>query len=261
MRLILCDTADQVSDVASKQIIAQYQARHKPRPFVLGLPTGGTPLKIYARLITAYQQQQIDFKNIITFNMDEYLGLSADHPASYAYYMQQHFFKHIDIPAEQTHLLNGITSDCEQTCQRYEDLIHQFGPINLMLGGLGVDGHLAFNEPGSPFDSRTRRVILSDSTRLSNSRFFNNTISQVPLAALTIGLGTLLEAEKIIIVVTGENKAKALRAALEGPITATCPASCLQRHPNAWIICDKAATQQLSDSYIASLPSHNVLRG
>lgn len=245
MPLIMCDTTDQASDIAAREIINQINAHKTARPFVLGLPTGGTPLKIYQRLIMSYQQRQICFKKVVTFNMDEYLGIPAANPSSYAYYMQHNFFNHINIPPSHTHLLNGTTTDIEQECQQYEALISQYGPINLMLGGLGVDGHLAFNEPGSAFDSRTRPVLLSDSTRLSNSRFFNDDIQQVPTAALTIGLGTLLDAEKIIIVATGENKASALKAALQGPIDRACPASCLQNHPDTLIICDRAASQLL----------------
>src|SRR5699024_6180117 len=176
----------------------------------LGLPTGGTPLATYKELIRLYQQGEVSFKNVVTFNMDEYVGLPKEHPESYHSFMFNNFFNHVDIPLENINILNGNTDDHDAECQRYEDKIKSYGKIHLFMGGVGEDGHIAFNEPGSSLSSRTRIKTLNEDTLIANSRFFNNDINQVPKYALTIGVGTLMDAEEVMLLITGYRKAQAL---------------------------------------------------
>ena len=183
----------------------------KERPFVLGLPTGGTPLEMYKRLIQLNKDGIVSFENVVTFNMDEYVGLAPDNDQSYHHYMFSNFFNHIDIPKENVNILNGLAEDYEAECQRYEDKIKSYGGIHLFLGGIGPDGHIAFNEPGSSLSSRTRDKELTMDTIVANARFFNGDINAVPKLALTVGVGTILDAKEVLIMVTGLNKARALQ--------------------------------------------------
>ncbi|HDO7238271.1 TPA: glucosamine-6-phosphate deaminase, partial [Klebsiella pneumoniae] len=161
------------------------------RPFVLGLPTGGTPLQTYKRLIELHKAGEISFKNVVTFNMDEYIGLPEEHPESYHSFMYNNFFNHVDIPRENINLLNGNAPDVDTECRRYEEKIKSYGRINLFMGGVGNDGHIAFNEPASSLASRTRIKTLTEETRIANSRFFDGDMTKVPKYALTVGVGTL----------------------------------------------------------------------
>ncbi|MDR2136079.1 MAG: glucosamine-6-phosphate deaminase [Treponema sp.] len=222
--------------------ITRFQGK---RPFVLGLPTGSTPLGIYRELIRRHREEHLSFSHVVTFNMDEYLGLSAGHPQSYHSFMWENFFSHIDIPASNVHILNGETRDPEGECGAYEEAIRAAGGIDLFLGGMGEDGHIAFNEPFSSFNSRTRVAILTADTRAVNARFFDGDINQVPRAALTVGVGTVMDAREVLIAASGRNKARALRGAVEGAVSHRCPLSCLQNHPRAAIICDEAAAAEL----------------
>jgi len=215
------------------------------RPFVLGLATGGTPLATYQALIALYKAGQVSFKHVVTFNMDEYVGLAASDTQSYHHFMHHHFFNHVDIQPHNIHLLNGVAEDLSAECQRYEDAIQNSGKINLFLGGVGTDGHIAFNEPGSSLASRTRVIRLTSTTRAANARFFNGEIEKVPQQALTIGVATLLDANEILILATGSNKALALAAAVEGSISQQWTVSALQMHPNVLMACDAAATSEL----------------
>lgn len=247
MRLIPLQKKDEVSYWAAKYIVDTLK-RFTPTPekpfFVLGLPTGSTPIETYKWLVKFYQQGEISFKNVVTFNMDEYYGLTPDHPQSYAYFMHQHLFDHIDIPAENINLLDGTKEDYIAECQRYEDKIKAVGGIDLFLGGVGNDGHIAFNEPGSSLSSRTRIKRLTEDTRIANSRFFNS-IDEVPKFSLTVGIGTLLDARRIMILATGEAKAPAIAQAVEGPISHQWTITALQMHPHAMIVCDRPACQEL----------------
>ncbi|MBU2713111.1 glucosamine-6-phosphate deaminase [Zooshikella harenae] len=247
MRLIPLPKAANVSHWVAYYIIEQIN-QFKPtkqHPFILGLPTGGTPLGVYQTLIEAYKQQKISFKHVITFNMDEYVGLAWDHPQSYHFYMQQNFFQHIDIPEENTHIPNGNTSDLEAECKRYEQTISKYGGVHLFLGGVGSDGHIAFNEPGSSLVSKTRIKTLTDETRHANARFFNDDLTAVPKLALTVGIGSLLDAKELLIMATGTNKADAVQHAVEGSVSHQWPVTAIQLHPKAIITCDHDAAQEL----------------
>jgi glucosamine-6-phosphate deaminase len=191
-------TAEQVGKWAARHIVNRINA-FKPtadRPFVLGLPTGGTPLTAYKALVEMHKAGQVSFKHVVTFNMDEYVGLPKEHPESYHSFMHRNFFDHVDIPAENINLLNGNAPDIDAECRRYEEKIRSYGKIHLFMGGVGNDGHIAFNEPASSLASRTRIKTLTHDTRVANSRFFDGDVDQVPKYALTVGVGTLLDAKK-----------------------------------------------------------------
>lgn len=263
MRLIPLHNAEQVGEWAADHIIRRINAfaPSEKRPFVLGLPTGGTPLATYKALIKRYQNQEVSFKHVVTFNMDEYVGIPADHPESYRSFMYSHFFDHIDIQENNINLLDGSTDDHDAECQRYEDKIASYGKIHLFMGGVGTDGHIAFNEPASSLSSRTRIKTLTEDTRIANSRFFGGDITQVPKYALTIGVGTLLDAKEVMTLVVGHNKALALQAAVEGPVNHMWTVSALQLHNKAIIICDEPATQELkvkTVKYFSQLEAPNI---
>lgn len=247
MRLVPLDSAEQVSRWAARYIADKINAFQPTaeKPFVLGLPTGGTPLATYQELIKLYQAGKVSFKYVVTFNMDEYVGLPADHPESYHTFMYKNFFQYIDIPEANINLLNGMAEDIEAECARYEAKIRAYGKIHLFMGGVGVDGHIAFNEPASSLSSRTRIKTLTEDTLLANSRFFDDDINQVPKFALTVGVRTLLDAEEVLLLVTGYNKALALQAGVEGPVNHLWTISALQLHRRAIIVCDEPATQEL----------------
>lgn len=247
MRLVPLDNADQVSDWAARYIADKINAFQPTaeKPFVLGLPTGSTPQKTYQALIQLYQAGEVSFKNVVTFNMDEYVGLPADHPESYHTFMHENFFNHVDIPPQNINLLNGMADDVDAECERYEAKMRSYGKVNLFMGGVGVDGHIAFNEPASSLSSRTRIKTLTEDTLIANSRFFNNDVNQVPKFALTVGVGTLLDAEEVLILVTGHNKALALQACVEGAVNHLWTISALQLHRRAIVVCDEPATQEL----------------
>ncbi|MEK6214232.1 MAG: glucosamine-6-phosphate deaminase [Vibrio fluvialis] len=263
MRLIPLNNAAQVGKWAAAHIAKRIND-FKPtadRPFVLGLPTGGTPLTTYKALIELYNEGKVSFKHVVTFNMDEYVGLPADHPESYRSFMYNNFFNHVDIQDQNINLLNGNTGDHDEECRQYEEKIKAFGKIHLFMGGVGNDGQIAFNEPASSLASRTRIKTLTHDTRIANSRFFDGDISQVPKYALTIGVGTLLDAQEVMILVTGHNKAQALEAAVEGCVNHLWTVSALQLHPKAVIVCDEPATQELkvkTVKYFTELEAENI---
>jgi len=247
MRLIIRDDASQVG-----QYIASYICKRindfKPtanRPFVLGLPTGSSPIPTYKALIKMVKEGKLSFKNVVTFNMDEYVGLARDHQESYHTFMFREFFSHIDIPPSQVHILDGNAHDLHAECAAYEQLIKSVGGIELFLGGIGEDGHIAFNEPGSSLKSRTRIKTLAYDTILVNARFFNNDINAVPRMALTVGVQTVLESREVVVVVTGQRKALALSKAIEEGVNHLWTLSALQQHPWALIVVDEDATLEL----------------
>jgi len=215
------------------------------RPFVLGLPTGSTPLVMYKELIAMVKAKEVSFEHVVTFNMDEYVGLDKNHPQSYHFYMWDNFFKHIDINPHNVHILNGQASDLAEECKAYEAKISAVGGIQLMLGGVGEDGHIAFNEPGSSLVSLTRIKTLNHSTILANSRFFDGDISKTPNLALTIGIGTIMACREVVIMATGASKSLAIYNVIEGSITAMCPISALQMHNKTLIVTDKLAAYEL----------------
>ncbi|MDG6316776.1 glucosamine-6-phosphate deaminase [Glaesserella parasuis] len=247
MRLVPLDCAEQVSRWAARYIVDKINAFQPTaeKPFVLGLPTGGTPLQTYKELIKLYQAGEVSFKHVVTFNMDEYVGLPPEHKESYHYFMFHNFFNHIDIPVENVNILNGMAEDVDAECERYEAKIRSYGKIHLFIGGVGVDGHIAFNEPASSLSSRTRIKTLTEDTLIANSRFFDNDVNKVPKFALTVGVGTLMDAEEVLILVTGYNKALALQACVEGAVNHLWTISALQLHRRAVVVCDEPATQEL----------------
>lgn len=215
------------------------------QPFVLGLPTGSSPKGVYKELITLYKKGAVSFKNVITFNMDEYVGIAEDHPESYHYFMYHNFFNHIDIPKENINILDGNAENLEQECAAYEDKIKEVGGIEFFLGGIGSDGHIAFNEPGSSLSSRTRLKTLSYDTIHSNSRFFNNDLSKVPKTALTVGVGTVMDAKELVIIINGYKKARALKKVVEEGVNHMWTVSMLQLHKHGMICCDEKATMKI----------------
>lgn len=247
MRLIIQPDYNEVSRwaahyVAHRILEAQPTAE---KPFVLGLPTGSSPLGMYRELINLNKQGIISFQNVITFNMDEYIGLPEEHPESYHAFMWNNFFKHIDIKRENVNILNGNAADLEAECADYEARIKAVGGIDLFLGGIGPDGHIAFNEPGSSLASRTRQKTLTTDTIIANSRFFDNDVNKVPKTALTVGVGTVLDAREVLIIVNGHNKARALKHAVEEGVSQMWTVSALQLHPCGIIVCDYEACYEL----------------
>ncbi|MGI6071704.1 MAG: glucosamine-6-phosphate deaminase [Lachnospiraceae bacterium] len=245
MRVIIQENYDKACKWTAEHIADAINAHEENRPFVLGLPTGSSPLGIYAELIEMNKAGKISFKNVITFNMDEYLGLSKEHEQSYCHYMWKNFFDHIDIPVENVNIPNGIAEDPDAECVEYEKKIAACGGIDLFLGGIGVDGHIAFNEPLSSLASRTRVISLAEDTIIANSRFFGDDLKEVPDKALTVGVGTITDAREVILIVSGHSKARALARTIEGGLSQMWPASALQAHPNALIACDEAACGEL----------------
>jgi len=248
MRLLIEPSYKEMSLWAANYIVDRINkfAPTPERPFVLGLPTGSTPIGTYKELIKAYELGKVSFKNVVTFNMDEYVGIPEDHPESYHTFMRTNFFSHIDIRKENIHILNGNAKDLEKECEDYEKAIASYGKVNLFMGGIGPDGHIAFNEPGSSLASRTRKKHLTTDTIIANSRFFENDVNKVPKEALTIGVGTVMESEEVLILVNGHNKARALRHAVEEPVNHMWTISVLQLHPRGIIVCDEAACSELT---------------
>ena len=263
MRLIPLNTPSDVGKWSARYIADRINhfAPNRDTPFVLGLPTGSTPLATYRELIQLHQAGKVSFEHVITFNMDEYVGIPADHSQSYRTFMFQHFFEHIDIRSENINLLDGNADNLEEECKRYEAKIQALGGIELFMGGVGHDGHIAFNEPGSSLSSRTRIKTLTDKTRQANSRFFGGNKAQVPKHALTIGVGTLLDAKEVMIIVTGSDKALALKEAVEGSINHLWTVTALQMHQKAMIVCDDEAAMELRVKtlrYFSELEAANI---
>lgn len=247
MRLIIQPDADQMAQWAANYIAAKINRANPTaeKPFKLGLPTGSSPLKTYKALIALYESGFVSFEDVITFNMDEYIGLPAEHPQSYHTFMWDNFFQYIDIKKENVHILNGMAEDPDAECEAYEKAIIDAGGIDLFLGGIGPDGHIAFNEPGSSLSSRTRVKTLTTDTVIANSRFFDNDVDKVPKTALTVGVGTVLDAKEVLILVNGHHKARALYHAVEGAITQMWTISALQMHPKGIVVTDYDACAEL----------------
>jgi glucosamine-6-phosphate deaminase len=229
--------------------------------FVLGLPTGSSPLGMYKELIKLNKAGAVSFKNVVTFNMDEYVNIPQDHPESYHSFMWNNFFGHIDIPKENVNILNGNAGDLEAECANYEKKMKDIGGIHLFVGGIGPDGHIAFNEPSSSLSSRTRMMALTYDTIVANSRFFDNDVAKVPKTALTVGVGTVMDAQEVIIIVNGHGKARALRHAIEGSVNHMWTVSALQMHRNGIIVCDEEATVELkvgTVKYFKDIESANL---
>ncbi len=247
MRLIIQPDYENVSKWAAAYVAAKINQAQpsEEKPFVLGLPTGSSPLGMYRELIKLNKSNNVSFKNVITFNMDEYVGLPQNHSESYYSFMWNNFFSHVDIKPENTHILNGNAEDLEKECAEYEAKIKEVGGIDLFLGGIGPDGHIAFNEPGSSLTSRTRQKTLTTDTIIANSRFFDGDVNQVPKTAVTVGVGTVMDAREVLIIVNGHGKARALRHAVEEPVNHMWTISALQMHPKGIIVCDYDACVEL----------------
>lgn len=247
MRIVIHEDYETLSEWVANYIVDKInKACPTPeKPFVLGLPTGSSPLGTYKELIKLYEAGSISFKNVITFNMDEYVGIPEDHTQSYHYFMWENFFKYIDIPRVNVNILDGNAPDLEKECKEYEEKIKDAGGIDLFLGGIGPDGHIAFNEPGSSLTSRTRIKTLCYDTILANSRFFDNDLTKVPKTALTVGVGTIMDANEVLVIINGYKKARALEQVVNGGVNHMWTVSILQLHQHAVIACDDEATMEL----------------
>jgi len=247
MRVIIEPNYEQLSKWSANYVARKINdfRPSESNPFVLGLPTGSSPLGMYRELIELNKAGKVTFKNVITFNMDEYVNLAEEHPESYHSFMWNNFFKHIDISRENVNILDGNAPDLEAECSGYEQKIKEVGGVRLFVGGIGPDGHIAFNEPGSSLSSRTRIKTLTMDTRIANSRFFDNDINKVPGTALTVGVQTVMDAGEVMILVNGHNKAKALRHAIEGSVNHIWTITALQMHPKGIIVCDDDSTIEL----------------
>jgi glucosamine-6-phosphate deaminase len=263
MRVLIEPNYEALSKWAANYIAAKIN-RAKPtaeKPFVLGLPTGSSPLGTYKGLIKLYEKGEVSFKDVITFNMDEYVSLPEKHPESYHSFMWNNFFNHIDIQKKNVNILNGMAENLEIECADYEARIQKAGGIDLFLGGIGPDGHLAFNEPGSSLSSRTRVKSLTTDTIIANSRFFGGDVNLVPKTALTVGVGTVMDAKEVLIVVNGHNKAHALQQAIEGAVNQMWTITALQMHPKGIIVCDEAACAELkvgTYNYFKDIEKDNI---
>ncbi len=247
MELVIYKSYEEVSRWTARHIVDAINNFNpsKSRPFVLGLPTGSSPEGTYRELVNLHREGEVSFEHVVTFNMDEYVGLPEEHPQSYHSFMNSHLFDRIDIRRENIHIPNGNAAGLEKECQDYEEKIKEYGGIELFLGGMGADGHIAFNVPGSSLSSRTRVVNLNFETVLSNSRFFDNNLEKVPRKAITVGVQTVFDAREVVIIVNGYKKARALKRVVEGGISHMWTLSALQMHPHAVIVCDEEATMEL----------------
>lgn len=263
MRLIIEKDYSDVSAWAANYVASRINAA-KPtaeHPFVLGCPTGSSPLGMYRNLIKLYKEGKVSFANVVTFNMDEYVGLPQEHPESYHSFMWNNFFSHIDIKAENVNILNGNAPDLEAECEAFEKKIASYGGIDLFMGGVGPDGHIAFNEPGSSLTSKTRIKTLTQDTIIANSRFFEGNVDLVPKTALTVGVGTVMAAKSVMLIVNGHNKARALRHGVEGGISQMWTISALQMHQHAVIVADEDACAELkvqTYKYFKDIESANL---
>lgn len=246
--VVICDQATTASERVAKEIADLIRSRHEAnKPTVLGLATGSTPIGVYRELVRLYREEGLSFSKVITFNLDEYWGLEGSHEQSYRRFMNQHLFEQVDIPLWNTHVLQGKNVNPSLECQAFETKILAVGGVDLWLLGIGNNGHIAFNEPGSSVDSRTRLVNLTPSTIVANSdgRFFKDP-QDVPRCALSAGIGTVREARRLIVLALGEGKASAVQNALEGNFSPDNPASMLQDHPHCTFVLDKGSSSALN---------------
>jgi len=242
MKLEIVPDYAELSRRAAEIVIAE--CRKRPQ-IVLGLATGATPIGMYRQLVQAYQRGRVSFLRATTFNLDEYYPIAPDHPHSFRRFMHQQLFDQVDLAAERIHFLRGTAADVERECSRYEAELEAVGGIDLQVLGIGENGHIGFNEPGTPFHLKTHKVALTEQTMRANARFFGS-LADVPRHALTMGICSIMRSRKILLLASGEKKADALAAALLGPVTEAVPASVLQLHPDVTVIADKAAAQRLA---------------
>lgn len=247
MRVIIEPGTEQLAKWAANHVAERINAARPSadKPFVLGLPTGSTPLGMYRELIRLHKAGKVSFQNVVTFNMDEYIGIPKDHEQSYYTFMWTNFFSHIDIKPENAHILNGNASNLGKECRDYEAAIEAIGGIDLFIGGIGPDGHIAFNEPGSSLGSRTRIKTLTTDTVIANSRFFGGNLDLVPKTALTVGVATIMDAREVMILANGHAKARAVREAIEGAVNQMWTVTALQLHPKGILVVDEAACDEI----------------
>ena len=244
MEVVICKTKEQASKLAAAMITAAVKKNPK---IVLGLATGSTPVLMYTEMAKAVKAKKVSYREVKSWNLDEYVGLAGTHEQSYRYFMNQNLFKKIDIKLSNTHVLNGLAKNLDKECKDYEQQIKKAGGIDIQVLGIGSDGHIAFNEPGTSLKSRTSCVYLTPSTIKDNARlFFKGKEKDVPTRALSMGVGTICEAKKVILLAFGENKQNAIKGCVEGPMTQFCTASALQAHNDCWIFCDEAAAKKLT---------------
>jgi len=256
MLVIVKPTYEDLSKEAAQIILTRL--RMKP-DLVLGLATGSTPLGLYREMIRMNKEEGLDFSKVTTFNLDEYVGLPPGHDQSYRRFMDDNLFKQINIPERFIHVPDGMAQDIDAHCDWYEKEIENAGGINLQILGIGANGHIAFNEPGSSLGSRTRIKTLDEKTRKDNARFFSS-MDEVPKYALTMGVGTIMDAHELLLLANGEGKADAVKAAVEGPITAHCPASIVQLHRRVIVLVDEPAAKKLKGSYPDTWKSSRLLK-
>ena len=237
MKILTFNTEEQINEVGAAIIASVVQTKADA---VLGLATGGTPVGTYKQLVQTHQRGLVSFKDVMTFNLDEYVGVAPTHHQSYNHYMNENLFNHVDIDVARTNIPLGLANDLQEECHRYEQAIETAGSIDIQLLGLGHNGHIGFNEPSANLSSNTHVVELAEATKVANARFFTDE-EEVPSLAITMGVGTILKAKMLLLVVKGEDKAEIVKRALTGPITTDCPASLLQTHPNLVVLLDTAA--------------------
>ncbi len=237
MQLICTKDYDEMCQKAVEQVIRTVREKESP---TLGLATGVTPIGVYQKLVADHWQNRTSYRHVVTFNLDEYVGLGPNDETSYHYFMWENFFDHVDIPEQQTHIPHGKADDLEEECKQYERLIEEAGGIDLQILGIGVNGHIGFNEPGTPFDAPTHVVKLSESTRKANQSFFDS-LDRVPEYAITMGLSTIMKSKKILLLISGKHKASILQQLLSGEVTEDLPATILIKHPHVTIIADEDA--------------------
>lgn len=245
MNVIVSKTYEEMCQKAARLIAAQLTL--KPDS-VLGLATGSTPIGIYQELICKYQEDRLDFSKVTTVNLDEYVGISEDNEQSYRYFMNHNLFDHVNIPKKYTYVPNGSTDRIEEECEDYEQLIEQLGGVDLQLLGIGGNGHIGFNEPCGEFPEYTHLVDLKQETIEANSRFFSS-MDEVPKQAVTMGIGTIMQAKKVVLVANGVGKAKAIYDTLFGPVTPNVPASILRFHPDVTVFVDEEAFSMVAQKH------------
>lgn len=253
MRVVIKPDYNNLSQWAADYVVYRIN-KHRPspkKPFVLGLPSGSTPLGMFAALARYYKEGKVSFENVVFFGMGEYVGVGAGDEHGFQYFLWDKFLKYVNIKKEHVHFLDGLTTDFSKECANYEKAIAAAGGVNLFIGGVGEDGHIAFNEPYSSLSSHTRAKLLAPSTIRANSRFFDNDESKVPPMVLTIGIQTMMDADEVMILASGNAKAEAIKHAVCGGISHVWPVSVLQQHPHGIIACDEDATGELDMETIA----------
>ncbi len=245
MRVIVVDNYEEMSKKAAVMVASQI---HLDPKSILGLATGSTPIGMYKALIDMYKNDELDFSEVTSFNLDEYYGLEPSNNQSYAYFMNENLFKHINIDRSKVYIPNGLAKDVEKECHEYDFLIDSMGGIDIQILGIGSNGHIGFNEPDINFEARTHLVELDEQTIKDNARFFDS-IEAVPTKAISMGIKTIMQSKKIVLLASGANKAEAIRKTIEGKITSDLPASILQIHKDVVFILDKEAASALTKTY------------